>query len=82
MNWIELKALNNLYHNRTVRLNVTLKNSKEIRFLVNSLNVIENHHKSLTALNKYDAIYKRDYLQQFTAYEKFLSDNNLLRPQT
>jgi len=82
MNWIELKALNNLYHNRTVRLNETLKNSKEIRFLVNSLNAIEKHHKSLMALDKYEVIYKRDYLEQFTAYEKFLSDNNLLRPQT
>ncbi|MFL9485111.1 hypothetical protein ACI6Q2_20165 [Chitinophagaceae bacterium LWZ2-11] len=82
MNWIELKALHNLYHNRTVRLNETLKNSKEIRFLVNSRNAIEKHHRSLIALDKYDAIYERDYLEKFTAYEKFLSDNQLLRPQT
>jgi hypothetical protein len=82
MNWIELKALYSLYRTGTVRLNETLKSSKEIRFLINSLSAIEEHHKSLTALDKYNTIYERDYLEAFTAYKNFLSNYNLLRPQT
>lgn len=41
MNWIELKALNSLYHNEVVKVNETLANSSEIHFLINSLNILE-----------------------------------------
>jgi hypothetical protein len=46
------------------------------------LNAIEPGHRTILALDKYKPIYERDYLEQFTTYDKFLSDNNLLKPQT
>lgn len=82
MNWIELKALNNLYKNGSVKLNETLRSSKEIRYLMNSLKAIEENHKFLTALDKYESIYEKDYLEKYVQYEKFLSENSLLKPQT
>lgn len=82
MNWIELKALNSLYQNGSVKLNETLKNSSEIKYLMDSLKALEQDHKSLKALDKYKSIYERDYLKHFAVYEKFLSDNNLVKAQT
>ncbi|KYP15937.1 hypothetical protein [Flavihumibacter sp. CACIAM 22H1] len=82
MNWIELRALNNLYRYGSAKYNETLKKSKEIGFLIDSLNAIELGHRSYIASDKYKLIYERDYLNQFTAYETFLSANNLLKPQT
>jgi hypothetical protein len=82
MNWIELKALNYLYKNESVKLNETLTTSKEISYLINSLRAIEKDHKYLRALDRYASIYEKDYLAKYMKYENFLLENSLLKHQT
>lgn len=82
MNWTELKALNNLYTNREVKLNGTLLTSYEINYLINSLRVLDKSHNKLTALDGFTKIYKAKYLEKFESYETFLIENHLLKSQT
>lgn len=81
MNWIELRALNNLYKNGEVDLNETLKGSKEIHFLINSLNKLDVTYDKIYALEGFTEIYERDYLEKYNSYEAFLSENGLLKHQ-
>lgn len=81
MNWIELKALNNLYIKDEVKLNETLAKSGEINYLINSLRAIDRSHNKLFSLDKFTEIYEREYLDQYNYYEAFLLDNGFLKPQ-
>jgi hypothetical protein len=81
MNWIELRALNNLYTNDEVKLNETLAKSGEINYLINSLRIIDRSHNKLFTLHGFTEIYEKEYLEKFNSYETFLSDNGLLKPQ-
>lgn len=81
MNWIELRALNNLYTNKEVKLNNTLVQSGEINYLINSLRVLDRSHNTLFTLDGFTEIYEKDYLDSYNCYEAFLSDNGLLKSQ-
>lgn len=82
MNWIELKALHNLYQNQEVKLNVTLSKSGEINYLINSLKVLDQSHDKIYSLNRFYKIYEDNYLKKYCLYEKFLLENELLKPHT
>lgn len=81
MNWVELRALNNLYSNGEVKINDTLAKSGEINYLINSLRILDRTHNKLFVLEGFDEIYEKDYLEKYHRYEAFLSDNKLLKPQ-
>ena len=81
MNWIELRALNNLYSNGDVKINDTLVKSGEINYLINSLRILDRTHDKLFVLDGFAEIYEKDYLEKYKSYETFLSDNELLKPQ-
>jgi len=81
MNWIELRALNNLYSNGEVKINDTLTKSGEINYLINSLRILDRTHNNLFVLDGFTDIYEKDYLEKYNRYETFLSDNELLKPQ-
>jgi hypothetical protein len=81
MNWIELRALNNLYITGEVKLNNTLAKSGEINYLINSLRILDRSHNKLFALNGFTKIYEKDYLEKYNCYEAFLSENGLLKSQ-
>lgn len=81
MNWIELRALNNLYIIGEVRLNDTLEKSGEINYLINSLRILDRSHNKLFILHGFTEIYERDYLEKYNQYKDFLSDNELLKHQ-
>jgi hypothetical protein len=82
MNWIELKALHELYVNKDVPRNQTLSNSDEIGFLVNSLGVLEKTSKKLIAVEGFEKVYENLYKKRFSTYHNFLTQNNLLKPQS
>jgi len=81
MNWIELRALNNLYLDGEVKLNDTLAESRVIKYLITSLRVLDNSYNKLFALEGFAKIYENDYLEKYNCYEIFLSENGLLKPQ-
>lgn len=81
MNWVELRALNNLYFNGEIKINDTLVKSGEINYLINSLRVLERTHNKLLVLEGFAEIYEKDYLEKYNSYEAFLSHNELLKPQ-
>lgn len=81
MNWIELRALNNLYSKGDVKINDTLAQSGEINYLINSLRILDRTHNNLFVLDGFAEIYEKDYLEKYNRYETFLSDNELLKPQ-
>lgn len=81
MNWIELRALNNLYSNGEVKINDTLAKSGEINYLINSLRILDRTHNKLFVLDGFTELYEKDYLEKYNRYEVFLSDSGLLKPQ-
>lgn len=81
MNWIELRALNNLYSNGEVKINDTLAKSGEINYLINSLRTLDRTHDKLFVLEGFAELYEKDYLEKYHRYEAFLSDNEILKPQ-
>lgn len=81
MNWIELRALNNLYSNGEVKINDTLAKSGEINYLINSLRILDRTHDKLFVLEGFSELYRKDYLEKYHRYEAFLLSNGLLKPQ-
>jgi len=81
MNWIELRALNNLYSNGEVKINDTLAKSGEINYLINSLRILDRTHDKLFVLEGFAELYEKDYLEKYHRFEAFLLDNGLLKPQ-
>ncbi len=80
MNWIEIKALNKLYKEGEVTINMTLNTSP----------VFKNHEqaKELTRGRKkffresdFINVYEKKYLNDFERYVSFLEQENLLKPQ-
>ncbi|MDD2951912.1 MAG: hypothetical protein PHC95_01925 [Parabacteroides sp.] len=82
MNWIELKALNSLYHNEVVKVNETLANSSEVHFLINSLNILEKNSREIKSTSDFKEFYEHRYFDDYKKYTDFLTENKLLFPQT
>lgn len=81
MNWIELKALKNLYISGEIKLNDTLAKSGEINYLINSLRILDRSYSKLFALNGFNEIYEKEYIVRYNIYEAFLAEYGLLKPQ-
>ena len=82
MNWIEIKALHTLYRDDEVKLNETLRNSSEIKYLEQSRQAIEVSADKLYSLPRYSVVYEKDYLKKYVIYETFLTTHGLLKSQT
>lgn len=82
MNWVEFKALNNLYRNKEIKLRSMITQSGEFNYLINSIRVLDRSHDKVFVLDGFDRIYENDYQKRYDKYEAFLSENDLLKPQT
>jgi hypothetical protein len=82
MNWTELKALEQLYHNEPVKKNQTLTASGEIAYLIDPLQLVLDQSKNLIAQDGYQAFYEKHYQHNFENYQTFLTGNGLLKTQT
>jgi len=81
MNWVELKSLNSIYLNGSIKLNSTLSNSGEFNFLTESVKVLHRSARFFFAEQGFYDLYREKYLDKFTAYEQFLTGHGLLKPQ-
>jgi hypothetical protein len=82
MNWTVLKALDKLYYQEAVTLNQTLKESGEIIYLIDPLQLVQEQGKYLVAQDGFNAFYEKHYQTNFEMYHHFLSANHLLKSQT
>jgi len=82
MNWVELRALNQLYENGKVKVTETLAQSGEVGYLVNSLGVLERDRKEIRATSDFNVLYQRDYLNRYLKYSEFLRQLEILTPHT
>lgn len=82
MNWLELKSLNSIYINGSIKLNNTLSNSGEFNFLANSVKLLNKSASDFSAEQGFHELYKGRYLDKFISYENFLTMHGLLKPQT
>ena len=82
MNWLEIKALNDLYRNGEVRLNNTLLRSSELIFLERSCGALRFASKTIVRLPGFELLYERNYLGKYQKYLALLQKYDLLRPQT
>jgi hypothetical protein len=82
MNWTVLKTLDKLYHQEAVSINQTLKESGEVAYLIDPLQLIQEQGKYLVTQDGFAAFYEKHYKSNFEKYQLFLSANNLLKSQT
>ena len=82
MIWTVLKALDKLYHREPVSINQTLKDSGEISYLIEPLQLVQEDSKQLIAQEGFADFYEKHYKRNFEKYKTFLNDNNLLKTQT
>lgn len=80
MNWVEIKALNKLYHTGEVKLNQTLAKSPVFKNHCNALE-IKRERKSFSRKDVFIEVYEKRYLKDFEKYESFLDEEGLLKPQ-
>lgn len=82
MNWIVLKSLNELYTTgRTQKKDAVLKNPY-VQYLLNSTKELFNYKKEIVANEAFRLLYESKFLDNYLMYHQFLSENNLLKPQT
>ncbi|PSL44674.1 hypothetical protein CLV51_10546 [Chitinophaga niastensis] len=81
MNWLVLKALNNLYNGLTLTLNATLNADPEIFYLSRSRKALKIAGSKIFALPKFGYLYEKDYKVKFLFYHAFLERYDLLKPQ-
>ncbi|SHM74273.1 hypothetical protein [Chitinophaga sp. CF418] len=81
MNWLVLKALNDLHNDLTLSLNSTLDVDPEINYLVKSRKALQKSGNEIIALPKFKPLYQRDYQPKFLSYRAFLEKYDLLKPQ-
>jgi hypothetical protein len=82
MNWTVLKTLDKLYHQEAITINQTLKDSGEITYLIDPLQLIQEQSKRLVAEGGFAAFYEKHYKDNYEKYHQFLSENSLLKSQT
>lgn len=80
MNWIEHRALFELFENGSVALNETLKKSSEIEFMVDSLGVLGKRGKELFTMDGYHELYEKKFRERYDRYSNFLLKNELWKP--
>lgn len=82
MNWIILKALNELYTKGSIKKNETISKNGLVNYFINSLKILEETLKKITVTPGFASIYKSKYLQNYIRYHSFLTENVLLKPQS
>lgn len=82
MNWIVLKSLNELYiTGRTVKKDTVLVNPY-VQYLLNSTKELFLYNKEIIASKEFNSLYETNFLDNYFRYYQFLSENQLLKPQT
>ncbi|HLZ89318.1 MAG TPA: hypothetical protein VKQ52_18815 [Puia sp.] len=81
MNWIEIKALHDLYIYGEVRLNETLSKSGELGFLADSYKVLHYSSKTIQRLEGFTELYVKRYANNYAQYLAFLQERGFLKPQ-
>ncbi len=82
MNWIILKSLHELYTTgRTQKKDTVLKNPY-VQYLLNSTKELFNFKKEIVANKAFHSLYESKFLDNYLSYHQFLSENDLLKPQT
>ncbi len=82
MNWIEIKALEHLYHYGSVSLNRTLRNSDELNYLADSLNLLERRVREFRTCPDYYSYYEQKFQSKYLNYRDFLESYDVLKPQS
>jgi hypothetical protein len=81
MNWPVLKALHEIYlTGQTAKKDGLLKDSK-VRFLLQQTRELSLGVKSIFKSDGFDDYYEANHLENFQAYEQFLEESGLLKPQ-
>jgi hypothetical protein len=81
MNWIVLKALQEIYKQGETKKKDTLLKDSKICFLLYQTRELEEGIKVIIKGNNFDDYYEKNHLRQFIEYERFLSDMGLMKPQ-
>lgn len=82
MNWIVLKSLHELYTTgRTQKKDAVLKNPY-VQYLLNSTKELFNYKREILANEAFRLLYESKFLDNYLIYHQFLSENDLLKPQT
>jgi hypothetical protein len=82
MNWITLKALNDIYiYGRTPK-KATLQGDPTIQFLITGTGELKQSTKEIIAGHDFQAYYEQNHLANYQAYKAFLEQKQLLKPQT
>jgi hypothetical protein len=82
MNWIEHRALNELYTTGSVKINKTIEKSAEIVFLNRSLGLLQQKGNSLIASDGFFKVYETKFKDRYLTYLNFLKTQELLKLQT
>jgi hypothetical protein len=73
MNWTVLKALDKLYLQEAVSMNQTLKESGEVAYLIDPLQLIQEQSKNLLAQDGFALFYEKHYQNNFKKYQDSLT---------
>lgn len=82
MNWIEHRALYDLYKIGKVKINKTITESSEIGFMFNTLHLMEQNGNYLVSTDGFNTVYERKFKINYLEYLQFLKDCSILKPQT
>jgi len=82
MNWIEHRALYELYSAGSVKINKTIEKSAEITFLNRSLGLLQQKGNNLIAADGFSKVYENKFKDRYFNFLKFLQEQELLRSRT
>ncbi|OJW17281.1 hypothetical protein [Mucilaginibacter sp. 44-25] len=82
MNWIEHRALYELYATGSVKINKTIEKSAEIIFLNRSLGLLQQKGNNLIAADGFLRVYETKFKDRYLTYRHFLQTQELLKLQT
>ncbi|MDB5152293.1 MAG: hypothetical protein JWR54_1044 [Mucilaginibacter sp.] len=82
MNWIEHRALYELYTTGSVKINRTIEKSAEIVFLNRSLGLLQQKGNNLVTTESFLKVYETKFKDRYLTFLGFLQEQELLRSQT
>ena len=82
MNWIEHRALYELYNAGSVKINKTIEKSAEIIFLHRSLGLLQQKGDNLITTDGFSKVYENKFKDRYLTFLEFLQEQELLRTQT
>lgn len=81
MNWPALKALHQVFERNETKKTDSLLDDSLFQFLLRQTRELKEGVKTIYKGEGFDSYYRRQHLQNFLAYEQFLTDTGLLKPQ-